>query len=81
MINGLIGRKLKMTTSFDSEKGIAVPVTIVRVGPCKVTQVKTTGKDGYESAQVGFEETALFQQQLALQRYYRVRSLQNLSQQ
>ncbi|MBH60625.1 MAG: 50S ribosomal protein L3 [Dehalococcoidia bacterium] len=57
MINGLIGRKLKMTTSFDSEKGIAVPVTIVRVGPCKVTQVKTAGKDGYESAQVGFEET------------------------
>jgi|TARA_Y100000814_G_C12258878_1_gene377673 large subunit ribosomal protein L3 len=57
MIQGLIGKKLKMTTTFDSENGDAVPVTIIKAGPCKVTQVKTNNKDGYESAQIGFEET------------------------
>ena len=46
-----------MPTTFDSENGDAVPVTIIKAGPCKVTQVKTNYKDGYESAQIGFEET------------------------
>ena len=53
---GLIGRKIGMTSLF-SEEGKNIPCTILEVGPCKVTQVKTTGKDGYESAQVGFEAT------------------------
>jgi len=57
MIHGLIGKKLKMTTTFDSDKGVAIPVTVIKAGPCKVTQVKTASKDGYESAQIGFEET------------------------
>ncbi len=57
MIHGLIGKKLKMTTTFDSDKGVAIPVTVIKAGPCKVTQVKTDSKDGYESAQIGFEET------------------------
>ena len=34
MIQGLIGKKLKMTTTFDSENGDAVPVTIIKAGPC-----------------------------------------------
>ena len=37
MFNGLIGKKLNMTTSFDEKKGLAIPVTIIELGPCKVT--------------------------------------------
>jgi large subunit ribosomal protein L3 len=57
MIHGLIGKKIKMTTTFDSDNGAAIPVTVIKAGPCKVIQVKTVSKDGYESAQIGFEET------------------------
>ena len=56
MINGLIGKKINMTTSFDEKKGLATPVTVIKLGPCKVTQVKTSNRDGYESVQIGFEE-------------------------
>ena len=56
MINGLIGKKLKMTTSYDDDNGLAIPTTIIKLGPCKVTQVKTTKRDGYESVQIGFDE-------------------------
>ena len=53
MIQGLIGRKLGMTQIFD-ERGLSMPVTVIEVGPCVVTQVKTTEKDGYEAVQLGF---------------------------
>jgi len=56
MINGLIGKKINMSTSFDVDKGLAIPVTVIKLGPCKVTQVKTTNRDGYESVQIGFDE-------------------------
>ena len=56
MINGLIGKKMNMTTSFDGEKGIAFPATVIKLGPCKVTQVKTLQIDGYESVQLGFDD-------------------------
>ncbi len=56
MINGLIGKKMNMTTSFDDEVGVAIPTTIIKLGPCKVTQVKTVKRDGYESVQIGFDE-------------------------
>ncbi len=65
MIHGLIGKKIKMTTTFDSDKGAAVPVTVIKAGPCKVIQVKTVSKDGYESAQIGFEETKRLNKPLA----------------
>ena len=52
-MRGLIGKKIGMTRVFDS-KGMVIPVTILEVGPCQVTQVKTIEKDGYESVQVGF---------------------------
>lgn len=54
MINGLIGRKLGMTQLFDEDQGIAIPVTVLEVGPCPVVQVKTAEADGYEAVQVGF---------------------------
>ena len=54
-IKELLGKKIGTTQIF-RESGEAVCVTAVQVGPCTVTQVKTTEKDGYESAQIGYEE-------------------------
>lgn len=51
----LIGKKIGMTQVFD-EKGDAVSVTVVQVGPCVVVQRKTKTKDGYDAVQLGFEE-------------------------
>ncbi len=50
---GLIGKKVGMTRIFD-DKGMVVPVTVIEAGPCRVTQIKTTKKDGYSALQVGF---------------------------
>ena len=43
-------------TSVFSADGKNVPCTVIEVGPCVVTQVKTTEKDGYDALQLGFEE-------------------------
>ena len=51
---GLIGRKVGMTRIFNDE-GQAVPVTVVRAGPCPVVCVKSEQTDGYRAVQVGFE--------------------------
>ena len=56
MAVGILGKKLGMTQIFD-QAGNAVPVTVVQVGPCVVTQIKTPDTDGYTAIQVGFEET------------------------
>ncbi|RMF60756.1 MAG: 50S ribosomal protein L3, partial [Calditrichaeota bacterium] len=47
--------KIGMTRIFD-ETGNVVPVTVVKAGPCYVTQIKTVEKDGYEAMQLGFDE-------------------------
>lgn len=52
MTLGVIGKKLGMTTVFD-EQGLAIPVTVIKVDPIVVTQVKTVDKDGYNAIQVG----------------------------
>lgn len=52
---GILGTKLGMTQIFD-EAGLAIPVTVVRAGPCTVTQVKTQETDGYSAIQIGFGE-------------------------
>ncbi len=52
---GLIGKKIGMTSVFSAD-GRNVPCTVIEVGPCVVTQVKTADKDGYEALQLGFEE-------------------------
>lgn len=54
-IKGLLGEKLGMTQMWD-ENNRVVPVTVVRAGPCVVTQVFTNDKDGYESIQIAFGE-------------------------
>ena len=50
---GLLGNKIGMTQIFD-EFGNIIPVTILKVGPCIVTQIKTEAKDGYNSIQIGY---------------------------
>lgn len=53
MVVGLLGNKIGMTQFFN-ESGNIIPVTILKVGPCVVTQVKTKEKDGYDSVQIGY---------------------------
>ena len=53
---GLLGKKIGMTSVFSAE-GKNVPCTVIELGPCVVTQVKTLEKDGYEAVQVGFQDT------------------------
>ncbi|MEL6130742.1 MAG: 50S ribosomal protein L3 [Cyanobacteria bacterium J06628_4] len=54
---GILGTKLGMTQVFD-DTGNAVPVTVIQVGPCVVTQVKTQQTDGYCAVQLGYQEVA-----------------------
>ena len=54
-MRGLIGKKIGMTRVFNSI-GHSIPVTVLEVGPCYVTQVKTVKKDGYDAVQLGFLE-------------------------
>ena len=52
----LLGKKVGMTRFF-KEDGVSVPVTVIRIDPCVVTQVKTTDSDGYAAVQLGTDET------------------------
>lgn len=52
---GILGRKLGMTRIF-ADDGSAVPVTVIQAGPCPVTQIKTSEKDGYNALQIAFAE-------------------------
>ena len=54
-MRGLIGKKIGMTRVFNSI-GHSIPVTVLEVGPCYVTQIKTAKKDGYDAVQLGFLE-------------------------
>ncbi len=52
-MRGLLGEKIGMSRVFDNH-GEVVPVTILNVGPCVVTQVKTFENDGYQAVQIGY---------------------------
>ena len=52
---GILGNKIGMTQVFN-EEGLAIPVTVIRVGPCMITQLKTIEKDGYEAVQIGYSQ-------------------------
>lgn len=52
---GLIGKKIGMTSIFD-EGGKNIACTVIETGPCVVTQVKSSDKDGYSSVQLSFDE-------------------------
>lgn len=53
MAVGLLGRKVGMTQIFDAT-GQVVPATVIQAGPCRILQVRTDQKDGYEAVQVGY---------------------------
>lgn len=57
MIQGLLGRKIGMTQVF-GPTGEVIPVTVLEVGPCVVTQIRTKERDGYEAVQLGFGEVS-----------------------
>jgi large subunit ribosomal protein L3 len=57
-VNGLIGKKLGMTSIYDNN-GKNVACTIIEVGPCVVTQVRTQENDGYEALQLAYGERKL----------------------
>ena len=54
MCKGLVAKKLGMTSMFASN-GAYIPVTVLKVGPCVVTQIKKTETDGYQALQLGFD--------------------------
>ncbi|MEW5819015.1 MAG: 50S ribosomal protein L3 [Cyanobacteriota bacterium] len=56
MVLGVVGKKLGMTQVFDDD-GLVVPVTVVKVEPLTVTQLKTKEKEGYDAVQLGTEPT------------------------
>jgi len=80
MAIGLLGNKIGMTQIFD-ESGNIIPVTIIKVGPCTVTQIKTILKDGYNAIQVGYTEvssTSLNQPELGHLRKSNIKPLRYL---
>lgn len=54
-MKALLGTKIGMTQII-GEDGVTIPVTLIKAGPCTVTQVKTVEQDGYNAVQVGFDE-------------------------
>ncbi len=54
-VTGILGKKIGMTQVFD-DAGTIHPVTVLKVGPCVITQLKTLAKDGYDAAQIGMVE-------------------------
>ena len=58
MIEGLLGKKIGMTHLFGAGARV-VPVTVLEIGPCFVTQVRTEARDGYEAVQLGYGRAKL----------------------
>ena len=52
-VQGVLGEKLGMTQVFDANNRM-IPVTVVKAGPCVVTQVRSPEKDGYSAVQIGY---------------------------
>jgi large subunit ribosomal protein L3 len=55
MTNGLLGKKLGMTQVYD-DQGKLTPVTVVEAGPCRVVEIRTPDRHGYEAVQLSFQE-------------------------
>ena len=63
-VKSILGRKVGMTATFD-EQGRSFAVTAVRVGPCTVTYLKNVESDGYDSVQLGFEQSKVLNKPLS----------------
>ena len=57
MTIGILGTKVGMTQIFD-ESGFAVPVTVIKAGPCVITQIKKNENEGYNAVQIGYAESS-----------------------
>lgn len=55
MAIALLGKKIGMTRVY-TDKGVSLPVTVLEIGPCVVTQIRTPEKDGYSAVQIGWGE-------------------------
>jgi len=69
-MSGLIGKKVGMTSIFGKD-GKQMACTVIEVGPCVVTQVKTTDKDGYQAVQIAYGERKEKSTPAALQGIYK----------
>ena len=67
---GLIGKKVGMTSIY-SAAGKNIPCTILEVGPCVVTQVRTLEKDGYKAIQLGFGDRTEKRTSKAMQGHFK----------
>lgn len=67
---GIIGKKIGMTSMYSAE-GKNLPCTVIQAGPCVVTQVKSTEKDGYQAIQLGFDEAKEKQTPNALKGHFK----------
>ena len=56
-MNAILGQKIGMTQIFDEESR-AIPVTVIKAGPCHVTQIRTDENDGYTAVQISYGEIA-----------------------
>jgi large subunit ribosomal protein L3 len=70
MSNGMLGKKLGMTTLF-MDDGTFCPVTVIQAGPCTVTQVKTRETDGYEALQLAFGSKKMKNTSKAQQKHFK----------
>ncbi len=57
MMAAIIGKKVGMTQLF-TDDGTRVPVTVIQAGPCPVTAIRESERDGYAAVQLGFDEVA-----------------------
>lgn len=71
---GILAKKLGMTQVFTKD-GRCIPVTVVQAGPCTVVQKKTTDTDGYNSVQLGFDETEFRKLDKALKGHFQKKEL------
>jgi large subunit ribosomal protein L3 len=68
-MNGIIGKKIGMTSVFD-ESGQQIACTVIEAGPCVVTQVKTEETDGYNALQIGYGDAKVKNTTKALLGHY-----------
>jgi large subunit ribosomal protein L3 len=57
-MKGIVGRKLGMTSIFDSETGRVTPVTVIEAPPCPIVDVRTQAEHGYDAVQIAYDPVA-----------------------
>ncbi len=68
-MSGLLGKKIGMTSLYD-DSGKNLPCTVIKAGPCSVTQVRTKEVDGYEALQLGFDDKSDKNTSKALKKHF-----------